>query len=210
MDDPVNNKRGWNFLQDPRNRDILPTTGERWLLNRVLTDDTLRKEFTFIQESDSTVVWREALADHYFSMVNTFLERLLLLVHMTGGQPARGTEILSLRHCNTPEGRHRSIFVENGLISTVTSYSKSQYVSNSTSIIHRYLPRVVSEMLVYYLWLIRPFSETLDMLAHRKTCRSRSSFLWPCGKGPWDVVRLGNVLRQQAQIHLHTKLNLLS
>lgn len=44
-DDPVNNQRGWNFLKDKRNRAILPTTGERWMLNRVLTNESLREEF---------------------------------------------------------------------------------------------------------------------------------------------------------------------
>lgn len=43
MDDPVNNKRGLNFLQDPRNRAVLPTTGERWLLDRVLRSESLDK-----------------------------------------------------------------------------------------------------------------------------------------------------------------------
>ncbi|KAF9882541.1 hypothetical protein FE257_007500, partial [Aspergillus nanangensis] len=42
-DDPTNNRRGWNFLQDARTRTALSTTGERWLLDRVLETSWLRE-----------------------------------------------------------------------------------------------------------------------------------------------------------------------
>lgn len=209
-DDPVNNKRGWNFLKDKRNRAVLPTSGEQWLLHRVLTEASLRTEYTFIDEHDSQVIWRQSAVDEYHQLVARFLERLLLLVHVTAGQPARGTEIIALRHSNTPEGRHRSIFIEHGLVSTVTSYHKSQSITNSTKIIHRYLPRVVSELMVYYLWLIQPFTETISMLASGSSRRVRSPFLWASKEGHWDAKRLGVVLKQEAQLHLNTQLNVLS
>lgn len=60
----------------------------------------------------------------YLEWRDQFLERLLLLIHITAGQPARGTELLSLRHRNTVYGRHRSIFIENGLVATVANYHK--------------------------------------------------------------------------------------
>jgi hypothetical protein len=41
--------------------------------------------------------------------VYAFLERLLLLTHLTAGQSARGSEILSLRYVNTVNGHHRNI-----------------------------------------------------------------------------------------------------
>ena len=44
-DDPTNNTRGWSFLKDTRTRAALPTTGERWLLDRVLETSWLRDEF---------------------------------------------------------------------------------------------------------------------------------------------------------------------
>ena len=85
------------------------------------------------------------------------MEYLLLLVHLTLGQPARGTEILSIRFQNTVHGHHRNIFVDSGMISTVTSYHKGYSVTGSTKIIHRFLPKEVGELLVYYLWLVQPF-----------------------------------------------------
>ena len=46
---------------------------------------------------------------------------------------------------------HRNIFVKDGLISTITIYYKGYSVTGSTKIIHRYLPKEVGELMVYYL-----------------------------------------------------------
>ncbi|KAI9034791.1 uncharacterized protein KD926_005471 [Aspergillus affinis] len=209
QDDPVNNRRGWNFLQNHANSRVLSPTGKQWLMDRVLTTDWLRDEFLEIRSSDSEVIWRRSAVDRYLQQVDWFLERLLLVIHITGGQPGRATELLSLRHSNTVQGRHRNIFVEHGLVSTVTSYHKGYSVSNSTKIIHRYLPKPVSELLVYYLWLILPFWQAIQRLT-RRTASPRSPFLWPHGEGTWDPSRLRAALQREAQIHLQTKMNILS
>ena len=209
QDNPTHNQRGWNFLHDRRNRDILTVNGERWLMDRLLQSDSLRGEFLEIRKHDIQVVWRLSAVDKYLQQVDRFLHRLLLLVHITGGQPIRATELLSLRHSNTVHGRHRSIFIEHGLVSTVTAYHKGYSVSNSTKIIHRYLPKVVSELVVYYLWLILPFRQAIERLAHRQE-GPPSPFLWPQGEGTWDSNRLRNILQREAQTHLQTQINILS
>jgi hypothetical protein len=210
-DDPTNNQRGWNFLRNAATKAALEIPGERWLLDRVLEADWLREEFVEVRrvgEADE-VLWRNEPVDEYLRQVDRFLQRLLLLVHITGGQPARATELLSLRHRNTIQGRHRNIFIEHGLVSTVTTYHKGYSVSNTTKIIHRYLPKAVSELVVYYLWLVLPFCEALQRLAcgHRGAA---SAFLWAAGEGTWASERLRKVLQQETQTHLQTKLNILS
>lgn len=62
-------------------------------------------------------------------------------------------------------GLLRNIFIENGLVSFVTCYHKGYSVQGSMRIIHRYLPKEVSELVVYYLWLVLPFSQQLRLLA---------------------------------------------
>jgi hypothetical protein len=221
QDDPTNYRRGWSFLQDRRNREALTTTtprgerdlggGERWLLNRVLSHAWLREEFVEARMvgPDQKVLWHKEVVEEYLQQGEKFLQRLLLLVHLTSGQPARATELLSLRHSNTVYGRHRNIFIEHGLVSTVTTYHKGYSVSNSTKIIHRYLPKVVSELVVYYLWLILPFRQSLEQLVYGHK-ESPSPFLWPAGDGCWDSVQLRKVLEREAKMHLHTKMNILS
>lgn len=155
-DDPIQNSKGWSFIEDSRNQNVLPER-KRWMLDRVLSAHRLRTQFVEVRKKDSKVVWKLSAAKQYVAKIQSFLERLLLLVHLTVGQPARGTDILSLRHCNTVNGNHRSIFIENGLVSTVTSYHKGYNIFGSTKIIHRYLPKEVSELVVYHLWFILPF-----------------------------------------------------
>jgi hypothetical protein len=80
--------------------------------------------------------------------VDAFLERLLLLVHLTAGQPVRGSGRLSLRHVNTIDGHHRSVSIEGGMVSTVTTYHKGYRPTGNTKIIHRYLPKEIGELLI--------------------------------------------------------------
>ena len=203
-DNAAEGERGWNFLKDPRNRHVLPD-GANWMLNRVLTNDFLRDEFLYADPKSLKATWVQRAVDQYTDRVTRFLTQLLLLIHLTSGQPARGTEILSLRHTNTTQ--HRNIFVEDGLVSTVTTYHKGYNVTNSTKIIHRYLPKEVGELVVYYLWLILPFCRKLDLLTN-KTKDAPSAFLWPKGKESWHSATLTRVLREQSQSCLGAAMNI--
>jgi hypothetical protein len=135
--------------------------------------------------------------------VNEFLQVLLLLVHITGGQPARGTEIVGSMHTNRTY--HRNVFIEEGLVAIVTSYHKGYTCTGSTKIIHRYLPSEVSELFVFYLWLVLPFVRKAGLLQRRKEYpadarESHSPFLWPLSKDQsWLSARLSSVLRQESQ-----------
>ncbi|KAG9382313.1 hypothetical protein A1F94_006234 [Pyrenophora tritici-repentis] len=93
-----------------------------------------------------------------------FREKLAVLMHITGGQPARGPELLSVRHSNTVQGGHRNIFIEDGMVVFVTRYHKGYKVSGDVKIIHRYLPREVGELVVWYMWLVLPFQQRLEAL----------------------------------------------
>jgi hypothetical protein len=87
---------------------------------------------------------------------------LLILIHIIGGQPARAPEILSVRHKNTAKGNHRNLFVEDGLVVFVTQYHKGYVMSGDIKIIHRYLLREVSELVVHYLWLVLLFHFAIE------------------------------------------------
>ena len=90
-----------------------------------------------------------------------FKEKLAVLVHITSGQPARGPELLSIRHRNTAAGGQRNVFIEDGLVALVTRYHKGFYASGDAKVIHRYVPRAVGELIVWYIWLVVPFVEQL-------------------------------------------------
>jgi hypothetical protein len=184
----------WNFLQDGRNMcGELPDKSD-WLLERVARQDWLRDEFIDLDHSKK-VNWNQAAVVKYKKSVDSFLRRLFLLIHLTSGQPARGTELLSLRHSNTMQGHHRNIFIDHGMVSTVTSFHKGYTVTGSTKIIYRYLPKQVGELLVYYLWLVLPFWQRLDILALHRT-QPASPFLWPRNGAAGDSKMLGEVIRK--------------
>lgn len=200
VDNAAENARDWNFLQHPQNRQGALPCRENWLLERVLGQDWLRDEFIHSQGPKKQVRWRRGAIDAYKQRINRFLERLLLLVHITSGQPGRGTEVLSLRYVNTIHGHHRNIFIDGGMVSTVTTYHKGYSVTGSTKIIHRYLPKEVGELLVYYLWLVHPFYRKLELLALRRQTPP-SPYLWTKNESlePWDSARLSLVLQRETK-----------
>lgn len=203
-DNAAENDRGWSFLKDPRNKSELPD-GRRWLMARVLDSDWLRDEFVQAKGVDKRPRWTEDAAQDYTQKVNRFLDILLLLIHITSGQPARGTETLSLRYANTMH--HRNIFIEDGLVGTVTTYHKGYSVTGSTKIIHRYLPREVSELVVYYLWLIMPFCQALGALVHNGPL-TPSEYLWDNPTKCRDSARLTTVLKHETSRCFNTALNI--
>ena len=95
------------------------------------------------------------------------------------------------------------------MVSIVTSYHKSYNITGSTKIIHRYLPREVSELLVCYLWLVLPFWQQLDVLVYKRK-DPPSTFLWPKGNGSWEAARLSKVIARETAKYLQTKLNILT
>ncbi|KAK5710462.1 hypothetical protein LTR15_012952 [Elasticomyces elasticus] len=169
VDDTSENRKDWNFLQHPQNLHGPLPSRENWLLDGILRCEWLQEEFFDDHRNKTKPHWNQKAVAAYCMEVDRFLERVLLLVHLTGGQPARGTEILSLRYKNTVNGRHRNVFIDNGVV----SYN----VTGSTKIIHRYLPKEVGELLVYYLWVVRPGVTKLQLLAHHRTAPC-SPFIW--------------------------------
>lgn len=204
-DDSTNRTPGWNFLQCSANRAHLPD-GSRKLLLRVLNNTTLRDAFLKDGNEATKPKWNATAVKAYLNKIDTFLERLLMVIHFTSGQPARGSELLTLCHSNGSLGQHRNIFIEQGMIATVTSYHKGYSTTGSTKIIHRYLPTVVGEVLIYYLWLILPFWQQLRLLTFHENHRP-STYLWPSGEMNWTTARLTRVLEREASAHLRIKLN---
>jgi hypothetical protein len=174
-DDPSVGTAGWSFLQDQRNGGLLGDR-QRWLLGRVRDDKRLRRRFF---ANVDTLEWNKKHVATYGSRAYAFLRRLLLLIHMTGGQPARATELLTVRWRNSKDGLVRSLFVENGLVLFITSYHKNYSMSSATKIIYRYLPVEVSELVVYYVWLVAPFLEQLSILTPVPNIGPIGSLLWP-------------------------------
>ncbi|UPX14717.1 uncharacterized protein EKO05_0005192 [Ascochyta rabiei] len=177
VDQPAELATGWSFLKHPDNQ---LDRWQDWLLDRVLDEAPLRERF--IRGIDSTqrperTLWRDDAVARYMKGVRRFKEGLFTLVHMSGGGPGRGTEITSIQCENSADGvGYRGVFVEGGLVSFTTTYHKGYSFSKRVKTIHRYVPREVGELVVYFLRLGRPFIDDLQML-HNGVARP-TAFIW--------------------------------
>jgi hypothetical protein len=93
--------------------------------------------------SGPSFAWNKSEVKIYMTQIARFRENLLILMHIIGGQPARGPKILNIRHSNTVKGEYRNIFIEDQLIVFITRYHKKYNISGDVKIIYRYLPRAV-------------------------------------------------------------------
>jgi hypothetical protein len=96
--------------------------------------------------------------------VGSFQRLLLACIHFTGGIPGRGTEVTTIKWCNT---RHvmRNVFVYQGRLVIITEYTKARGRMNKSFYIVRFLPLLVSQILFQYLVYVRPFAEALSSQA---------------------------------------------
>jgi hypothetical protein len=150
---------GWNFLQDGRN--TFAVDGERWMWRRMFEEEKIQQRFVnggleHVQSRED-IQWNRKAVEDYFRDVRRFKEEVVPLAHMSGGSPARATELISVQTENGPDGRgQRGIFIDNGMVAIVTSYHKGWSAGKKAKIIHRYLLGEVGELIVYSMWLLEP------------------------------------------------------
>jgi superfamily II DNA helicase RecQ len=217
-DDAGNVAIDYTFLADVRNRSILDGQSS-WVLDRILGDPALRTEW--MRGSDL----RPQAVARYGELVEQFRTKLLLLMHLTGGQPARAPEILSIRHCNTSYGGPRNIFLWKGLVCFATSYHKGYRSRQALKIIHRYLPDEVGVELVRYLWLVLPFwqntlalmdkdeggssgSERSAYLFSRRIIRDSAEVKLGGPEELWTGDKMGRLLQDATVRLMGTKVNI--
>lgn len=200
FDNPSDLTEGWSFLDDERNEETLgqirradgkDVDSRKWLWSRLMREDHLVKRFLLNDdmakvEDWTGLQWNLTQVENYFRSVTLFKEELIVLCHMASGAPARGTEITSVRAANGESGGgQRGVFIDNGMVELVTGYHKGYSKSGEAKIIHRYLPDEAGKLVVYYLWLVEPFVQTIRWAARRDCEFSR--YLWePEPEKKWD------------------------
>ena len=95
---------------------------KRWLDRRVRNSPKLLETFT--DSRGSKLCWKQSSFQRFEASVQKFLEYLLLLFHITGGQPIRELEILSIRWRNGDT--IQNIFVNYGLVVGIPRYHKTR------------------------------------------------------------------------------------
>ncbi|KAJ6194071.1 hypothetical protein J3E72DRAFT_199128, partial [Bipolaris maydis] len=166
VDNAAAQQVGWSFMEDPRNQDATSVGDpKRWLLGRIGQEKRLRHEFADAAAGGGGLVWVKERIQAYYRAMQEARHALAVLVHMTGGAPPRGSELLTIRFQNDAQGNSRGIFIEDGVVVFVTKYHKNIAQTGQGKVIHRYVPREVGELVVFYLWFARPFWQRLVVAA---------------------------------------------
>ena len=145
IDDQTNKKVHYSFLSEEGNQEWLCLLRHRNSFNCRMADEAI--------DNDGAI--KTKFIASYDKEVQYFLKLLLPLVHVTGGQPARGTELTNLTFVNT-QYMARNISIYQGYVCFDTTYHKG-YHHTGLKRIYRFLPPQVGEAIVYYLWLVLPF-----------------------------------------------------
>jgi len=183
-DEISNNNAGYSFVSDPANElsDAYLDLSRRACLasfDGLMTDDS----------------WDMDAVKRYLALHHEMLRLLMLLIHLTAGQAARGTEMLAVEHRNGPSTL-RGICVYSGTIIVITRHHKCRRATNNEFQVARFLPREVATLFYQYLAYIRPFTCMI-----RRVCLGvdvDSSLLFfsvASPKEPWKTLFLSKALQ---------------
>jgi hypothetical protein len=157
-DNMAESKVGWSFLDDVRNQSNID--GPWWLWRRIMHDPDLKRQFV---QSTDPIRWQQRRIKKFERDLVRLQELVLFGGHFSGGQPSRVPEILSIRHRNTSNGGIRNIGVEQGMMFYAPRTHKNYMQTGNMKIVHHWLPREVGELMMYYLWLVLPFWEKVQI-----------------------------------------------
>jgi hypothetical protein len=146
---------GYYFGEEADNAGILKAI-------ELFAEKSQGKEGWFSYSEGKVQLDRAAVRD-WLNRCDRLLQHMLLVFHLLGGQPARSTEVLSLRYRNNIF-HGRNVFVYDGVLLTITAYSKMQWKTGKSSYVPRFLPGVVAKVYVAYITQILPVRRYLASL----------------------------------------------
>jgi len=144
--------------------------------------------------------WIDVRRSAYLNRERQFLRKLMVAMHVTGGQPARGPELGSIKVVNSVFSA-RNIYVVNGRMVFLTMYDKARKRRGDTEYVLRCLPDEISQILAKYLIYVRPFSRVVG--------KQEWDFLFADEGGPWAGEQLTKALAVATAAHLGVRLTVL-
>lgn len=194
QDSPEVETVGWDFTQHRDNRTLLEDH-ERRLLWAIKRSAMLRE--LFLSDGGRTnggVAWRESAPATYESTVQDFLQRLGPIIHISGGQPVREPELLSMTWCNTQ--RQRRITIRHKKVMIHLQYHKSQQQTGKLRENIRFLPDPVSSLLLDYLIYVQPLRRVF--LRQSSPRATLSPFLFEKNGKVWPDSKLSRCLERSS------------
>ena len=154
MEKMQNTKFGYSFLNDRSNPSLTREETRAYILNILCNDLDLSVKFLGDGTSENKVAFGSWMKD-----AGEFVKIMTILIHLTSGQPSRGTELLeSSSICNTESGP-RSLYWVHNTVMFVQSYNKSRSRTGKDMMIARFLPKYLLPMFLTYLVCVRPMEK---------------------------------------------------
>ncbi|CDR98497.1 hypothetical protein [Sporisorium scitamineum] len=136
-------------------------------------------------------------AQAYFALHDEFTKLLAVLIELSSGLPARGTELVQLQHTNTLLGP-RNVFVHDGSVFTALPSNKG---TGRQKIIPRFLPHAVGCLVVFYVCQVVPFVHLLYNATVQPRESSAMLLVDHAGK-PWDTTTISKMLQSLCKQYL--------
>ena len=150
-----------------------------------------KRQMLLSPKDDGKLGWNSKNMAHYESLVQKFLEHLLVLIHIGSGQPLRSPEILSTKWQNT-QSSARSLFILHERVMLRISYHKGLQNTGRIKDNMRFLPPLIGNLLLEYLVYVQPLRQKFQQQTQGKDL---SPFLWSCEGKTWDDGKVTDCLK---------------
>ena len=189
--------KGYSFLDHPDN--TCWKVSWEFLYQRMLEDggSLVKKNASGSGSDEDQLVWAEQPCKAYLIRETQFLRQLMVVMHFTGGQPARSPELGTIKVQNSVTSS-RNIFIINGRVAVVTTYDKAQKRRGKTEYIFRCFPDQLSQIITQYLIYVLPLTRVL--------AKTKGDYLFADDRGPWIKDQLSAAVAVATSKHLSVRL----
>jgi hypothetical protein len=154
---------GYSFLSDPRNDHIF--SDKQRLLRAILSDKELASKFVSLN-CNGALRFNAHMARSWLQSLSTFHRLLLLRFYLTGGSPARGTEMVMMLLLNTFLYPLRNLVAFGPHLALLCTYMKTSSLSGVDKLIPHGLDSFTADLLIQELAIARPFAVLMAGVAH--------------------------------------------
>lgn len=176
-------RSGHSFATDERNK---------WLGNGPTKIMSLWKQTFFDPVRND---WKRAAMKKWLDRLRALKELLFIGCHVWGGQPGRGPEITTMRHCDSLQVM-RNVFIYDGAVMLVTDRDKAKSIRDMGRKVARFLPKSIGRAMVAYIAWLLPAEWCLEeLLKLPSPSMDKAEFMWRHGRGEvWSTAKLSGLL----------------
>ncbi|KAJ8652600.1 hypothetical protein O0I10_011746 [Lichtheimia ornata] len=156
--------KDYSFLDDGRNHALSNDDNKFMLFGHVIRDDELRGNWIQPATDDSPIRLNRSTAQDWLRDAGKWCVDLCTLLHMVCGQPARGSEFAMTNIREKAGGASRGVMWLKDTVALIQTYNKTRTITNNESLIVRFCPRSVAEIVLQYLVYVRPMEKVVTTL----------------------------------------------